>query len=302
MSRRILVSGSTGLIGSALVLRLAEAGHTVDRLVRTHGEAQQDEILWQPDQKVIDRGSLEGFDAVVHLAGENLGTSRWTREKKEKIRASRVAGTRLLAEALAACERPPVVLACASAIGFYGSRGDDVLSEKSEQGSGFLAGVCREWEAACSAASDRGIRVVNLRFGVVLAPHGGALAAMLPLFRKGGGGRLGNGRQWWSWISCADAVGAIEHALGTDSITGPVNVVSPRPVTNREFTKTLGHVLGRPTVLPTPAFALRLLLGEMADELLLASCRVEPARLLATGYAFRHPDLEATLHDLLGEP
>lgn len=241
----------------------------------------------------------EGPDAVVHLAGENIARARWSERQKALIRDSRVKGTRLLCDLLARYSPPPKALVCASAVGYYGDRADEILKEESAPGSGFLADVCREWEAATQPAVERGIRVVNLRIGIVLSPMGGALAKMLTPFKLGVGGTIGSGRQYMSWIALDDVVGAIHFALTNESLHGPVNAVAPNPVTNREFTHTLGRVLSRPTLFPMPAFAARLVLGEMADALLLASARVEPAQLLASGFTFRHPDLEAALRALL---
>jgi uncharacterized protein (TIGR01777 family) len=296
---RVLVSGASGLVGSALCAFLGGGGHEVVRLVRGTPEGD-DERRWNPGAGEIDAAQLEGFDAVVHLAGESIAGGRWTAAKKARIRESRVEGTRLLASALAACERKPAVFVCASAIGFYGDRGDEVLDEDAAPGEGFLPDVCTAWEAACAPATEAGIRVANLRLGVVLTPAGGALAKMLPPFKLALGGRLGSGRQWMSWVSLDDTVGAIHHALTSDAVSGPVNVVAPHPATNRDFTRTLGRVLRRWTPFPAPAFALRLLFGEMAGPLLLASTRVAPKRLLDTGYAFLQPDLEDTLRRVLG--
>jgi uncharacterized protein (TIGR01777 family) len=296
----ILVTGSSGLIGSALLPFLTTGGHQVTRLVRSQPRAGEMAVRWDPDAGALDPKSLEGVDAVVHLAGENIA-ARWTAAKKRQIRDSRVKGTRLLSDTLARLETPPKVLVCASAIGYYGDRGEEVLTEESAAGSGFLAEVCRAWEGAAEPARQKGIRVVHLRFGVVLSPAGGALAKMLPPFRLGLGGPLGHGRQYMSWIAIDDAVGAIQHALNVAALQGPTNAVAPSPVTNQQFTKTLGKVLGRPTLFPMPAFAARLMFGEMADELLLASARVQPTKLLSTGYAFRYPDLEAALRHLLGK-
>ncbi len=296
---RILVSGASGLIGSALIRRLAPS-HEVVRLVR-RAAATEAEIAWNPDKGTIDAGALEDLGAVVHLAGENVGSGRWTAAKKARIRASRVEGTSLLARSLASLVRPPRVLVSASAIGFYGDRGGEQLDEASSAGSGFLAEVCRAWEAAAAPAAEAGVRVVLARFGVVLAREGGALARMWPLFRFGLGGCLGSGRQFMSWIALEDAVGAIAFLLENESLQGPVNVTSPQPVTNRHFTASLGRVLRRPTLLHAPAFALRAALGEMADEMLLASARVYPRRLLDSGYRFARPDLETALRELAAQ-
>jgi uncharacterized protein (TIGR01777 family) len=242
---------------------------------------------------------LEGIDAAIHLAGENIAARRWVAAQKKRIRDSRVQGTRLISVGLAEMKRPPRVLVSASAIGWYGDRGAELLDETSDAGEGFLAGVTRDWEAATRPASDAGIRVVLLRFGLILSRQGGALTKMLTPFKLGGGGRIGDGQQYWSWVSIDDAVGAVRHALITESLSGPVNVVAPEAVTNQEFTRTLGRVLRRPTLMPIPAFAARLALGEMADELLLASARVQPVRLMESGYEFQHGSLEAALRHVL---
>lgn len=299
---RILVSGSTGLVGSALVPALAAGGHEVTRLARTRAAGSGRAIFWDPAAGTLDAASLEGFDAIVHLAGESIAAGRWTRAKKARIRDSRVGPTDLLARTIASLSRPPKVLLCASAVGCYGDRGDEVLTEDSPIGKDFLSRVCRDWEAAAAPASRKGARVVLHRFGVILSPAGGALAKMLPPFRLGAGGRLGSGRQFVSWIAIDDAVGAIAHALGAVGLSGPVNTVAPRPTTNDELTRALGRVLRRPTFAAMPAFAARLLFGEMADALLLSGQRVEPKRLLASGYRFRYPDLEPALRHLLVRP
>lgn len=296
----IVVSGSRGLIGSALVRALAEGGHIVVRLVRSAAAIPGAEARWNPETGAVDSGTLEGCDAVVHLAGESIAGPAWTAERKRRIRDSRVEGTRLLCESLLRMDNPPAALLCASAVGYYGDRGDEVLREESPPGTGFLAQVCREWEDAAELAARGGIRVVRFRFGMVLSPHGGALARMLPPFRAGLGGRLGSGRQYVSWVALDDAVGAVTHAIRTPSLEGPVNVTAPNPVENREFTRILGRVLSRPAGVPVPAFALRLAFGEMADELLLADTRAVPTRLLVSGYEFRLPSLERALRKLLG--
>ncbi len=298
---KVLVSGSTGLVGSALVRDLAGGGHGVTRLVRSFPGAGLDGVRWDPEAGAVDLEGMEGHDAVVHLAGENIAGARWTPGRKARIRDSRVGGTRQLCDALQRLDRPPAVMVCASATGYYGDRGPEVLCEESPPGKGFLADVCREWEAATEGAARKGLRVVNLRIGMVLSAEGGALAKMLPAFRAGAGGRIGSGEQYMSWIALPDLVGVIRHALSSASLQGPVNAVAPHPVTNREFTKTLGRILGRPTVALLPAFAARLLFGEMADELLLASTRAAPAKLLASGYRFAFPELETALRPLLGK-
>jgi uncharacterized protein len=298
---RILVSGSSGLVGSALVPSLGTGGHQVVRLVRTPA-AGTAAILWDPERGALDVAALEGFDAIVHLAGEALVPGRWNAARKARIRESRVGGTRLLAETITRLARPPQVFLCASAVGYYGNRGDELLREDAPPGRDYLAEVCRAWEEAAEPAARKGARVVQHRFGVILSPKGGALRKMLPPFRLGVGGRLGDGRQYMSWITLDDVLGGIEHALLTPTLKGPVNTVAPHPRTNAEFTDTLGRVLGRPTIFPMPAFAARLAFGEVADALLLASQRVEPARLLASGYRFRYPDLEPALRFLLGRP
>lgn len=295
----VLVTGSSGLVGSALVRQLKDDGHTVTRLVRSKRLAGEAQILWDPQAGTIDSASLEGLDAVVHLAGESIAAGRWTAAQKARILESRVKGTSLLTEALAGLRERPKVLVSASAVGYYGDGGEEALREDSASGSGFLAEVCRQWEAAALPAAQAGIRVVHPRSGVILSRAGGALPRLLLPFRFGLGGRLGSGQQFMSWIALDDAVGAICHALTHDDLQGPVNAASPTPVRNHEFTRTLARVLRRPTVFPLPAFAARLAFGQMADELLLTSQRVEPARLLASGYRFAFPDLEGALRHLL---
>jgi uncharacterized protein (TIGR01777 family) len=298
---RILVTGSTGLIGTALIALLTTEGHEVGRLVRTPPRRDSEEIPWDPGAGRLDPLVLEGFDGVVHLSGENIGEGRWTAARKQAIVESRIKSTGLLCEALATLHQPPKVLVCASAIGYYGDRGDELLREDSAPGSGFLADLCRDWEGACQSAARKGIRVVNLRNGVVLSRRGGALPRMVLPFRLFVGGRVGSGKQFLSWIALDDVVAAILHALSTETLQGPVNAVAPNPATNFEFTKTLGHILKRPTLFPVPAFVLKSVFGQMGEELLLSSQRVEPARLLATGFGFRFPQLEGALRHALGK-
>jgi uncharacterized protein (TIGR01777 family) len=294
----VLVSGSSGLIGTALVAKLEAAGHRPIRLVR--GQATGDAVAWDPAAGTIDRAALEGVDAVVHLAGAGIGDHRWTDAYRARIRDSRTRSTELLARTLAGLDRRPAVLLSGSAIGYYGDRGDEVLTESSGPGTDFLAEVCVAWEAATAPAEQAGIRVVHLRTGIVLSGQGGALKKQLPLFRLFLGGHFGNGRQWQSWIAIDDEVGAIVHLLDHDD-SGAVNLTAPTPVTNADFAKTLGRKLGRPAVVPVPAFGPRLLLGrEMADELLFASQRVQPSALEANGYGFAHPELDSALASALG--
>jgi uncharacterized protein (TIGR01777 family) len=292
----VMVSGASGFVGSALVPFLNRAGHRVTPLSRKNSRVP----WWNPAANEIDLGS-EPIDAVIHLAGENIA-QRWTSAAKGRIRESRVDGTRLLATALAKRTPRPRVLLCASAIGIYGDRGDEVLTEGSPAGEGFLAELCREWEAAALPAANAGVRVVNMRFGVLLDPSGGALKNMLPPFRAGVAGRLGSGKQFISWATRHDAVRAIDHALNAPELSGPANVVSPHSVTNAEFTRTLARVLGRPAILHMPAFALRLLAGEMANEALLSSARVVPERLEKEGFRFEDAEIEPALRKLLARP
>lgn len=295
---RVLVSGVSGPIGAALLPYLESQGAHVVRLVR--GPAQgADQISWDP-AKPIAPEAVSGFSGVVHLAGESI-VGRWTEDKKRRVRESRVLGTQHLATALAHTLIRPRVFICASAVGYYGNREDEILVEESPGGRGFLAEVSREWEAATRPASEAGIRTVSLRIGLVLSPKGGALERMLTPFKLGLGGRIGSGQQWWSWIHVDDIVGAVHYAMHAESLSGPVNLVSPHAVRNAEFTRTLASVLGRPALLPLPAFVARLAFGgEMAEELLLGSAHVEPGRLRASGYSFRFPELRTALDDLLG--
>jgi uncharacterized protein len=290
----VAISGATGLIGSALAARLRARSVRVRRLVRTAHPQSPDDIVWDPMRGVLSPDDLEGADAVVHLAGEPLA-HRWTDARRRAIRESRVRGTELVARTIAALDRRPRVLLSGSAIGIYGDRGDEPVDEESALGSDFLAGVTREWEAASVAAADAGVRVVLLRSGIVLSPKGGALERLLLPFRLGVGGPIGNGRQWMSWIALDDHVRAMEHALVTTGMHGPVNLVSPNPVTNAEFAATLGRVLSRPALVPAPAFALELVYGEMARATILTGQRVLPKVLLRTGFQFAHPTLEQAL-------
>lgn len=293
---RVLVTGASGPIGAALLPSLRARGMRVTTLVRGQN-AGENQRHWDPSQQ-LNPELVERFDAVIHLAGEPV-VGRWTAAKKAQIRDSRVLGTRHLSQALASTKDKPRVFVTASAIGFYGDRGDEVLTEDSPSGTGFFPDVCREWEGMTRAASDAGIRTVHTRFGIVLSPKGGALGAMLPAFRMGIGGRIASGRQWMSWIHVQDLVGAMHLVLNTDLLQGAVNFVSPRPVPNAEFTRTLASVLSRPAMIPVPAFMLRLLFGEMADEALLVSQRVEPVRLITSGYPFQYSDLRKALTAVL---
>jgi uncharacterized protein len=290
---RIILTGSHGLVGKSLSKKLAADWHEIFELVRRTPRPDQNEIEWHPNKGVVNAASLENFDAVIHLGGESIAEGRWTDEKKRRIYDSRVKGTQLLSDALASLSQKPAAFLCASATGFYGNRGDQILEETASAGSGFLAKVCRDWEQATEAANQAGIRVVNLRFGPILAREGGMLDKMLTPFKLGVGGKVGSGEQFISWVAIDDVVAAIRLALSDTTLRGPINIVSPNPVTNEEFTKTLGHVLNRPTALAVPAFAARLAFGEMADEMLLVSQRVEPKKLQEAGFAFQVAELEA---------
>ncbi len=296
---KIAVTGASGLVGRALVEALRNGGYDVLRLVRRE-PASHDEVQWDPEAGTIDATGLAGVTGAVHLAGENVASGRWTESRKRRIRDSRVQGTELLSGALAKVSPTPSVLVSASAIGYYGSRGDEVLDERSASGDGFLASVCRDWEAATRAASDAGIRVVHARIGIVFAAEGGALAKMKVPFLLGVGGRIGDGRQYMSWITNGDLVSALVFALQNEALEGPVNMVSPTPVTNAELTATLGRVLKRPTILPVPKFALRMGAGsEMADEMFIGSTRVIPGVLQAQGFRWDHAELEPALRSVL---
>jgi uncharacterized protein (TIGR01777 family) len=293
----ILVTGASGLIGRAASVALAAGSHRVIPLQRAAGGGGP---TWQPDKGEIHLAPAGSIDAVLHLAGEGIA-QRWTPAVKQRIRESRVAATRLLCEELARLPQPPKALVCASATGFYGSQSDEWLDESSARGCGFLADICQEWEAAAAPAVRAGIRVVHLRFGIVLAKEGGALAKMLPAFKLGLGGRLGDGRAWWSWIAIEDLMKIIHLALFDDSLSGPVNAVAPNPVTNAEFTRTLGHVLRRPAIFHMPRIVIETIFGEMGREALLASARVRPEVLMGRKVDFKFPTLEAALRELLSQ-
>ncbi|MFH1068194.1 MAG: TIGR01777 family oxidoreductase [Candidatus Glassbacteria bacterium] len=289
---KIVVSGGSGLIGSAVCAALEARGDQIVRLVRDRNKVSAEgRRFWDPQKGIIEPEAFRGVDAVIHLAGENIAGSRWSARKKEKILTSRVRSTSLIAKTLRETADPPRTFLCASAVGFYGDRGPEVLDETSGWGTGFLAEVCRQWEETAAQARDAAVRVVSLRFGMVLAAEGGALAAMLPVFRLGLGAKLGSGCQYQSWISLEDAVRAILFCLDQHSLSGPVNVVSPNPVTNSEFTISLAKALKRPAIFRVPAFVLKAALGQMADELLLASCRAVPGKLRENGFGFNHPTL-----------
>lgn len=310
---KILVSGSSGLVGTAVVEALARNGHTVCRLMRSESAARPSKqnaaaagsraseptVRWDPVSGNFDAASAEGAEAVVHLAGASIAEGRWNEVRKRLLHSSRVDATRHLVGGLSKLARPPQVFVTASAVGYYGDRGDEELTEQSVPGNDFLAMLARDWEAEAARAEQFGARTVMLRFGVILSTHGGALPRMLPPFRMGAGGRLGSGKQWMSWLTLEEAVGFVRHALGNPQVRGPVNAVAPNPVRNADFTRILGRVLHRPTIFPVPAVALRLLLGEMAEALLLSSQRVLPARLEALGYSFLQPELEPALGALL---
>jgi uncharacterized protein (TIGR01777 family) len=296
---KILVSGSHGLVGKALTRSLTGDGHDVVRLVRRERTVGAPEVEWHPEHGRLHAAQLEGIEAVVHLAGENIASARWTTEKKRAIRESRVQGTTLLSDALARLSTPPAVFLSASAIGYYGDRGDELLTEKSAPGKDFLSNVCADWEAATHSAVEKGIRTVHARFGIILDPNEGALAKMLPPFRMGIGGRIGDGKQWMSWIALDDVINGLKFLIEDKSTSGPVNFVAPNAVTNTEFTKTLGRVLAKPTFFPIPAFGARLVFGEMADALLLSSQKVEPAVLEDKAFLFTWPTLEPAFRHLL---
>lgn len=299
---RILMSGSSGLIGSAISVALARDGHTVGRLVRPNSAlgAQTNDVLWDPVAGKFDAATAEGADAVVHLAGASIADGRWSAARKNLLRTSRIEATRQLVESLGGLARPPRIFIGASAIGYFGDRGDESLDERSAPGADFLAKLCEEWEREESLAAGFGARVVSLRTGIVLAKNGGALPRMALPFKFGAGGRLGSGRQWMSWIALRDVVGIAKFALANDAISGAIDAVSPEPMRNSDFTRALAEVMHRPALFPAPAFALRLALGGMADALLLSSQRVFPRRLAELGYVFAQTDLRAALKEALG--
>ncbi|PWB76133.1 TIGR01777 family protein [candidate division GN15 bacterium] len=297
---RILITGARGLIGTALVERLTGAGHDIVTLTRSDADTGRGHYAWNPETGECDIRALRAVDVIVHLAGENIGARRWTPEQKRRLRDSRIKSTALLVDTISRLDHRPRVLVSASAVGYYGNRGDELLTETSAPGGGFLSDLCRDWEAEAMKAMPLGLRVVCTRTGMVLSRHGGTLERLFPMFRIGLGGSLGSGNQYWSWITLQDAVRAIEFAITGDRITGPVNVVSPNPVTNAEFTKSLARVLHRPAIFPVPAPILRLALGEMADSLVLAGQRAVAARLTDAGFCFEHPDLSSAFRAILG--
>jgi hypothetical protein len=292
----VLISGSTGLLASALVPRLVANGDRVTRLVRATDVSG---VRWDPSCGELDATALEGIDAVVHFSGESIAAGRWTASRRASILESRVKSTELIASTIARMPRPPRTLVVASAVGIDGNRGDERLTEESTAGDFFLTHVCQSWEEAAAPARAAGIRVVHPRFGIILSKKGGALKPLLLAFNLMAGGPIGDGKQWWSWIAIDDVVGALMHILRTESLVGPVNVTAPNPATNRDFVRALGRVLHRPSFMPLPAFAARIILGQMADELLLQSARVEPRRLLESGYSFAYPELEPALRHVL---
>ena len=297
---KIVISGASGLVGTAATAALRSDGHAVIHLVRPTGNYSPGDVRWDPASSLIDADAMAGADAIIHLAGAGIGDARWTAARKQLLRSSRVDATHALVDGIAKLRKKPRVLIAASAVGYYGNRGDERLSESSANGEGFLAALARDWEAESWRAESLGVRPVLLRFGMILSAQGGALPRMLAPFKLGLGGRLGSGKQWISWIALADVIGVMRLALVDEKLSGPVNAVAPHPVRNAEFTRALAHALHRPAIFPAPAFALRLALGEMADELLLASQRAEPQKLLTAGYEFQFPELESALGSILG--
>jgi hypothetical protein len=298
---KVLISGGAGLVGAALTESLRSEGHTVARLVRPDGAASAGDIRWDPTSGFINLDAMEAADAVVNLNGASIGGGRWTPTRKKLLRTSRVDSTRFLVDSIVRLKQKPRVLVSASAVGYYGNRGDEILNESSASGNDFLAELCRDWEAGALRAQSSGIRTVLPRFGIILSAKGGALTQMLTPFKLGFGGRLGGGKQWMSWVALDDVVGILRAALSNEQASGPVNVVAPNPVQNSEFTRVLAGVLHRPAIFPAPAFALRVALGEMADALLLSSQRVQAERPPAAAYAFRYENLEPALHAILAK-
>ena len=297
---RVLISGSTGLIGSSLVRSIESGGHDVVRLLRPQSRTSANGIMWDPAARSLEPGELEGFDAVVHLSGENIANRRWSAAQMARIKDSRIGSTTLLAETLAGLDSPPSVFACASAGGYYGDRGDEFLEEGAAPGTGFMAEATKEWEDASGLAAGAGMRVLNLRIGVVLTAAGGMLSRVLPIFKLGLGGTLGSGSQYMSWLTRSDVVDAIFWTLEHEDVSGPVNVSTPNPVTNSEFTRALGRAVRRPAVLAVPAFALRLAQGDLS-EVVTSSARMDPTRLRASGFEFGHPEIDGALEWALGD-
>jgi uncharacterized protein len=299
---KVLISGGSGLVGAALTAALRGDGHIVRHMVRPGSNSGPGDVQWNPLTAVVEVPAMEGYDALVNLSGASIADGRWSSKRKHVLRSSRVDSTRVLVDALSHLKQPPHVFMCASATGFYGNRGDELLTEGSGHGNDFLAILCRAWEGEAARAASAGIRTVIMRFGIVLSVGGGALPRMVTPFKLGAGGRLGNGKQWMSWIALEDVVRFLRAAIDDARWSGPVNLVSPEPVRNAEFTRVLASVLHRPAIFPAPALALRVALGEMADALLLASQRVRPERLLEGGFTFRYENLEPALHAVLAKP
>lgn len=297
-SQKVLITGANGLVGTELTSHLTNRAYQIVPLIRPHSKFEGEAARWEPSKQEIDLDAMKGVETVIHLSGESIASGRWSKAKKQRIRDSRVDVTRFLAESICKLDPKPKTLLCASAVGFYGDRADEELDEHSTPGEGFLPEVCQEWEAAADTARQNGIRVVHLRFGVILSKHGGALKQMLTPFKLGAGGKLGSGKQYMPWVSLNDVVNIIQYCMEHESINGAVNVTAPNPATNYEFTKTLGRVISRPTIIPAPAFGLKLVMGEMADALLLSSTRAIPKKLLDSGYEFKDEDL---YHALAGE-
>lgn len=292
---KILISGGSGLVGSAATAALQADGHTVAHLVRPGGAVTEKDVGWDPMRATVDLAGIEGTDVVIHLSGAGIGDGRWTSARKQVLRSSRIDTTRVLVDSLSKLKQKPRALLVASAIGYYGDAGDEILTESSANGTDFLALLCRDWEAEARRAAPMGIRTATLRFGIILSSKGGAIPRMLTPFKLGLGGRLGSGKQWMSWIAIEDVIGIIRFAIANEQVNGPVNVVAPNPVRNEEFTRLLAGMLHRPAIFPAPAFVLKLAMGEMADALLLGSDRVVPEKLLAAGFSFRFQILEPAL-------